>query len=130
MNNYTHPLAIRTSDLYLHRDRALLHEPSLCSKFPLTTHSHYHPFHQFFSQQVVCLNQSTGTFSPPRMIRPSNFSKLEGIAYDWITDNLYWLKAAVRQLGVTKDGRLTKVLYQGAGIFDKPRDVAVHPGLG
>ncbi|XP_064610272.1 low-density lipoprotein receptor-related protein 4-like [Liolophura sinensis] len=82
------------------------------------------------SLEVVCLNQTTMTFSPPRIVRSSNFSKLEGIAYDWITDNVYWLEAGLRELGVTSNGRLTKVLYKGTEIFDKPRALAVHPGLG
>ncbi|XP_064617921.1 low-density lipoprotein receptor-related protein 4-like [Liolophura sinensis] len=90
----------------------------------------YKPIEMNRTLQVVCWNQTTMAFSSPRIIR-SNFYRLEGIAYDWITGNVYTLEAGSRRLSVTtNDGRFTKVLYEGTEIFDRPRDLVVHPGLG
>lgn len=77
------------------------------------------------------MNDATREASPRRVLIRGLNSTVEGIAYDWVTDNLYWLGSGSRQLRViTKEERLTKVLYQGTEIFHQPRDLAVHPGLG
>lgn len=49
-----------------------------------------------------------------------------GLAYDWITDKLYWTDEGVKRIeAATVDGRLRTVLIWDQ--LDKPRDIVVDP---
>ncbi|XP_038048392.1 low-density lipoprotein receptor-related protein 4-like isoform X2 [Patiria miniata] len=56
----------------------------------------------------------------------ANASSVEGIAYDWIHRNLYWVNTGNKSiLAIPFDGRLPSSLVLGG--LGKPRDVAVDP---
>lgn len=49
-----------------------------------------------------------------------------GLAYDWITDKLYWVDEGTKRIEVCKsDGSMRTVLIWDQ--IDKPRDIVVDP---
>lgn len=49
-----------------------------------------------------------------------------GLAYDWITDKLYWVDEGSRRIeAATSDGSMRTVLIWDQ--IDKPRDIVVDP---
>lgn len=55
--------------------------------------------------------------------------QVEGIALDWMGNNLYWVDAGAKKIEVSrKDGRYRKVLYTDK--LDKPRALALDPMKG
>ena len=62
----------------------------------------------------------------------NNIDSVEGLAYDWIGKNIYWVDNDRRTLEVSRyDGRFRKVLQNRAGGYlDKPRGIAVDPYRG
>jgi low density lipoprotein-related protein 2 len=53
---------------------------------------------------------------------------IEGLAYDWLSGNLYWTDNTYKWIMVsTADGRYQKVLIEG---LTSPLGIVVHPQRG
>ncbi|XP_074652666.1 sortilin-related receptor-like isoform X2 [Tubulanus polymorphus] len=76
----------------------------------------------------VCFNAEVGveTIVQGRMVN------VEGVAIDWINDNLYWIDTGYKQIEMSKaDGRLRKILISNStGWLDRPRAIALDPNHG
>ena len=62
----------------------------------------------------------------------TEFTSMEGLAYDWIGKNIYWTDNIRNTLEVMRyDGQHRKVLISDSdGIIDRPRGIAVDPARG
>jgi len=55
--------------------------------------------------------------------------QVEGLALDWLGDNIYWVDAGAKKIEVSRtDGRFRKTLLTNN--LDKPRAIALHPSRG
>lgn len=53
----------------------------------------------------------------------------EGIAYDWIAENIYFTDSNLTHIGVCdRNGKFCTVVVQEA--LDKPREIVLHPKTG
>ncbi|CAH2097282.1 unnamed protein product [Euphydryas editha] len=56
-------------------------------------------------------------------------STAEGLAVDWVAENLYWVESSLHQIEVARlDGKYRRTLI--AGDMDSPRAIAVDPSVG
>lgn len=62
----------------------------------------------------------------------TEFTSMEGLAYDWIGKNIYWTDNIRNSLEVMRyDGQHRKVLISGdERILDRPRGIALDPARG
>nr|XP_008195317.2 PREDICTED: LOW QUALITY PROTEIN: prolow-density lipoprotein receptor-related protein 1 [Tribolium castaneum] len=67
-----------------------------------------------------------GSLSNIEVVVQTGLSTAEGLAVDWIGENLYWVESNLDQIEVAKlDGRFRRTLV--AGEMESPRAVAVDP---
>lgn len=60
------------------------------------------------------------------MVVQTGLTRAEGLAVDWIGENLYWIESNLDQIEVAKlDGRFRRTLV--AGDMESPRAIAVDP---
>lgn len=77
--------------------------------------------------QRLCLKNKTQLTT----IVHGHLDTVEGLAYDWMGGNLYWVDAALRKIEVAKkDGSFRLVLINGTQHLDKPRAIALDPQNG
>ena len=58
-------------------------------------------------------------------------ASIEGIAFDWIGKNIYWVDEARNTLEVARfDGQYRKVLLHDGDGLDQPRGLALDPARG
>jgi hypothetical protein len=72
--------------------------------------------------------------SEPEVIVSQDLKSVEGLAFDWISQNLYFCDGINKRIEVirtdaTSFGRMRKKII-GADHLDKPRGIAVHPVKG
>lgn len=68
-------------------------------------------------------------FSDNKPIVSENLTTPDGIAVDWLAENLFWTDTGRKVLEVTRlDGSCRKVIFNNG--LDEPRAVAVFPGKG
>lgn len=68
-------------------------------------------------------------FADTRVIVHGNLTKTDGLAVDWIANNIYWTDTATKLLEVARlDGSSRKVIIREG--LDEPRAVALHPKKG
>ena len=62
----------------------------------------------------------------------SSISSVEGLAYDWIGQNIYWVDDERKTLEVSRyDGSSRRILIHGvSGYLRQPRGIAVDPYKG
>ena len=59
----------------------------------------------------------------------ARIKQVEGLDFDWTTDNLYWVDAVEKVIEVCrKDGRYRKTIHSKE--LDKPRALALDPPFG
>ena len=60
----------------------------------------------------------------------TGLATVEGLAVDWIGENLYWVESKIDQIEVSKlDGRFRKTLIAGDGM-ESARAIALDPRVG
>ncbi len=70
----------------------------------------------------------------PEVLVSQDLKSVEGLAFDWLAQNLYFCDGANKRIevirtDVTTFGRMRKVIL-GSPTLDKPRGIAVHPEKG
>lgn len=61
----------------------------------------------------------------------TNTKAVEGLAYDWLGKNIYWVDSITNTLEVARyDGRHRKILIHDDGLLDQPRGIALDPARG
>ena len=56
-------------------------------------------------------------------------STVEGLAFDWLAMNLYWVDSGLNKIEVARhDGRFRRTIVNGS--LDKPRAIALDPKKG
>ena len=59
----------------------------------------------------------------------AGINQVEGMDFDWTTDNLYWVDSGKKVIEVCrKDGRFRKTIHRDS--LDKPRALALDPQNG
>ena len=59
----------------------------------------------------------------------SGIQQVEGLALDWLGDNIYWVDASAKKIEVSRtDGRFRKVLFSTG--LDRPRAIVLNPQQG
>ncbi|XP_062539561.1 low-density lipoprotein receptor-related protein 4 [Armigeres subalbatus] len=72
---------------------------------------------------------SINDFSSTKVIVSSGLSTPNGIAVDWLADNLYWTDAALKKIEVSRlDGSCRKAVLTGG--LDDPRSIILYPKRG
>lgn len=67
--------------------------------------------------------------SENKIIIKENLTTPDGIAVDWLSENLYWTDTGRKVLEVSKiDGTCRKVIFNKG--LDEPRAITVFPGRG
>lgn len=78
----------------------------------------------YCNRVVSLLNMST-----PRTLLAENYSTPDGLAVDWVADNIYWTDAGRKKLEVARmDGTCQKIIIHS--LLQEPRAVAVFPSKG
>lgn len=76
---------------------------------------------------IQCVH--TDNFSNVISVIHTNISSPDGVAVDWVADNLYWTNTGYRRIEVSRlDGSNRKVLIKDD--IQDPRSIAVFPGKG
>lgn len=71
---------------------------------------------------------SISDFSSSKVIASTGLSTPNGIAVDWLADNLYWTDAALKKIEVSRlDGTCRKAILRG---LDDPRSIILYPKRG
>ncbi|EDS40963.1 low-density lipoprotein receptor [Culex quinquefasciatus] len=72
---------------------------------------------------------SMNNFSDSKVIVASGLNTPNGIAVDWLADNLYWTDAALKKIEVSRlDGSCRKAVLTGG--LDDPRSIILYPKRG
>lgn len=73
----------------------------------------------------LCLSGITGI----EVVIQYGLATTEGLAVDWITDNIYWVESKLKQIEVARlDGSMrTTLIAEGV---DHPRAIALDPRFG
>lgn len=72
--------------------------------------------------------------STPQLLVESQLESIEGMALDWMSNNLYFVDGArsmieVIRTDVNHSGRMRRTIFNHT-VLDKPRGITVHPARG
>ena len=89
----------------------------------------YHRFHYTDVYLDVIKSVEPGNVSDLSLVMSTNLTTPDGLAVDWLADNLYWTDAGRNVLEVSRlDGSCRKIVVSRG--LDEPRAVAVFPQRG
>lgn len=89
------------------------------------------PFFILLVHQRQCLASGT---SKPEILVMQNISSVEGMALDWVSNNLYFVDGTRKKIEVIRtdikiEGRMRRTIIDEK-VTKKPRGIAVHPMQG
>lgn len=65
---------------------------------------------------------------PRQTLHGSNLQNPDGIAVDWVGNNLYWCDKGADTIEVSRlDGKFKKVLLNEKELLQEPRSIALDP---